>query len=435
MNLNEFFNGLASDNSRNFKLEQLRSNAQNELLKEVIRLTLDPFTNFYIRKIPEYTPAKSNLADSIGSVVDGLAMLSTRQVTGNAGIDHLKKLLSSLTEDDAKVIERIIKKDLKCGVSVSTANAVWPNLIHEYPVMLCSQFEQKLVDKIKYPAYAQLKMDGMRFNAIVRHTQFDSSVEFRTRNGKELDLLGYLDEEFIVMADGNDVVFDGELLIEDDGVLVDRKTGNGILMKAQRGTLSKEEASKIRATVWDCIPYDKFMEGKDTTPYCDRIELLTQYTLPKGISFVKTTVVANIEEARTVFECYLATGQEGIILKDMKGIWEDKRSKTQIKFKGELECDLLIVGVQMGTFGSKYENLLGALICESNDGIIKVNVGSGFADGHRQNLVKENLIGKVVAVKYNSRIVSKSGEHSLFLPIFVEIREDKEIADSSEEIK
>lgn len=429
MNINEFFESLAANNSRNFKLDTLKANADNNLLKEVIRLALDPFTNFYIRKIPTYINSGYNR--SLSESIEMLSNLSSRVCTGNDGIQFLTEILSNSREGDDKVIERIIKKDLKCGVSISTANAVWPNLIQEYPCMLCSQYEDKLVDKIKYPAYVQVKADGMRFNAIVR----GNSVDFRTRNGKELDLLGNLIEEFIILADGKDMVFDGELLIKDNGVILDRKTGNGILMKAQRGTLSDKEASMINAVIWDCIPYDKFLQDKDINPYCERILPLTQFTLPEKISFVENTVVSNIEEARTIFEEYLAQGQEGIILKDMKGIWENKRSKTQIKFKGELECDLKIVGIQEGTTGSKFEGMLGALICESSDGIIKVGVGSGFNDEQRKKFIDDNLIGKVVAVKYNSRIVTKTGEHSLFLPIFVEIRYDKDIADFSGDIK
>jgi hypothetical protein len=44
-------------------------------------------------------------------------------------------------------------------------------------------------------------------------------------------------------------------------------------------------------------------------------------------------------------------------------------------------------------------------------------------------------LGKIVAIKYNARIKNKSGEESLFLPVFVEIREDKDSADSSKEVK
>ena len=189
MNYNAFFDKLAVDDGRNYKIDLLNQYSGDIVLRKIVKAALDPFTQFYIRKIPDYTPnTGKGIALSFG--IDTLNDLAFRHVTGNAGIAHLKSTLEALNENDAKVIERIIAKDLKCGVSVSTANKVWPNLINEYPVMLCSQFEQKLVDRIKFPAYVQTKMDGMRFNAIVRN----GVVEYRSRNGKEIQLLGNLDE-------------------------------------------------------------------------------------------------------------------------------------------------------------------------------------------------------------------------------------------------
>jgi hypothetical protein len=79
--------------------------------------------------------------------------------------------------------------------------------------------------------------------------------------------------------------------------------------------------------------------------------------------------------------------------------------------------------------------MLGALICESEDGQLKVNVGSGFNDEDRKKLTKESVEGKVITVKYNARIQSKNGDESLFLPIFVEVREDKDQADHIKDIK
>jgi ATP-dependent DNA ligase len=295
-------------------------------LREVIRLALDPFTQFYQRKIPSYTPAKANQADSLSAVMDSLYMLSSREVTGNAAIEYLAKLLSSLTEDDAKVLERIIEKDLKCGVQASTANSVWSGLIQEYPVMLCSGFEQKLVDKINYPAYAQLKMDGMRFNAIVR----DGNVEVRSRNGKEILLLGNLEKEFAALAGPVDCVFDGELLVmlEGDHQFADRQTGNGILNKANKGTISAKEAALVHATVWDLIPYVAFVDGYCLTPYAKRFSSLQQIVNKqksegKKIWSVTSTIVQTLEEAQDIFQGYLAEGFEGIILKDGAGEWED----------------------------------------------------------------------------------------------------------------
>jgi hypothetical protein len=430
MNLNQFFESLAANSSRNFKIEQLTKYSDNETLREVVRLALDPFTQFYIRKIPAYQA--SDRWTTLDNALGGLYDLSSRNVTGNAAIEYLRMLLASLSPDDAKVLERVIEKDLKCGVQVSTANAVWSGLIKEYPVMLCSGFEQKLVDKVKFPALVQLKMDGMRFNAIVR----DGKVEYRSRNGKEIQLLGKLDMEFITLAGDIDCVFDGELLVVDNGGILDRQTGNGILNKANKGTISDKEASMVRATVWDVIPYAYFVDAYCPTAYSTRfnsLSTLINKNKPEKISLVNNWEVNTIEEAHTLFEGLLAQGQEGIILKDKSGVWEDKRAKHQIKFKGELECDLKIVAVEEGT--GKYAGMLGAIICESADAIIKVNVGSGFNDEHRKNLWKENLIDKIVAVKYNARIKNKQGEESLFLPIFVEIRDDKNVADKGKDIK
>ena len=436
MNINVFLNELAANPSRNFKIEQLELNRNNEVLREVIRLALDPFTQFYQRKIPAYTPQTEKTNVTLKFALDSLYDLSNRLVTGNAAIAHLKGMLEVLSADDAKVIERIIQKDLKCGVQASTANAVWTGLVSEYPCMLCSQFDQKLVDKVKYPAYVQLKMDGMRFNAIVK----DGKCEFRSRNGKEIFLLGNLEQEFISLAGDVDCVFDGELMVmhPDDIQFMDRQTGNGILNKANKGTISVKEAAMVHATVWDVIPYILFQDGHCGTPYSTRYATLKslvekQPSKNKKIWLVATDIVNTFEEAQSIFEDYLERGLEGIILKDGSGPWEDKRAKHQIKFKGELECDLKIVAVEEGK--GKAEGMLGAILCESADGVVKVSVGSGFTDAHRKNYWKENLVDRIVAVKYNSRIKNKAGEDSLFLPVFVELRDDKDEADSSKDIK
>ena len=41
MNLNKFFESLANNSSRNFKIDQLNANSDNEVLREVVRLALE----------------------------------------------------------------------------------------------------------------------------------------------------------------------------------------------------------------------------------------------------------------------------------------------------------------------------------------------------------------------------------------------------------
>ena len=438
--ISTIFNSLAADNSRLAKEAILTANKDNKDLQQVIKLALDPLISFYIRKIPAYT-AKDN--KKLSWAMDTLQNeFATRNVTGNAAIELLTNVLESLNEADAGVIEKIIKKDLRCGVSEATANKIWPKLVSTYPVMLASGFDQKLVDKIKFPAYCQLKLDGMRFNAIVRN----GTVEYRSRNGKELNIPSKLfSDALLKLASfyGADYVFDGELLVLDSaGKPLDRKTGNGILSKSVKGTMSDREAAMVRVTLWDAIPFTGFQAGVYKTPYNERfMELMQSVDFLKGVSaighlvdIVWTKEVKTQLEAQNIFEKFLAEGQEGTILKSKTNIWEDKRSKEQIKFKGELECDLVVVGWEEGT--GKNVGRLGALVCESSDGLIQVNVGSGYSDEQRKEYTKKYTNGKIVTVKYNARIKDRGdGVERLFLPTFIEMREDKNEADSSKRIK
>ena len=434
MNCNDILEALAATSSRLEKEAILRKNNDNADLKQVFFLALNPMVNFYIRKIPVYTPRSSAMRPmTLSWALSELNRFSSREMTGNAAISHLQVVLSSLKECDASVIEKVIKRDLRCGVSEATANKIWKNLVPEYPVMLASSFDQKAVDKIKFPAVVQHKLDGMRFNAIVK----DGKVEFRSRNGKAIDLLGELEEDFLQLfklQPGKGMVYDGELLVKSAAGILDRKTGNGILNKAVKGTITKKEAILVCATLWDMIPLEDFEKGKSSFTYKERFyQALKDAKFTPRVGIVATHEVKTLDEAQNIFQMYLEKGEEGIILKDLNAYWEPKRVKTQIKFKGELECDLKCVGWEYGT--GKNADRLGNLILESADGLIRTSVGTGFSDDDRDNITK-NVIGKIVAVKYNARIQDKNGgPESLFLPVFLEIREDKTEADSAKDIK
>ena len=202
-------------------------------------------------------------------------------------------------------------------------------------------------------------------------------------------------------------------------------------VKAEIAKLKNEieaEAKMVHATVWDLIPYADFIKGECKQSYMVRFALLSDMALPKKIHLVESQIVSNLDKARQIFNTYLEQGQEGIILKDMDGIWENKRVKSQVKFKSELDCSLEVVGIQEGE--GKYAGMLGAFICKTSDGILTTNVGSGFSDGQRSEYFSKDLIGKIVAVKYNTKIQTKTGEWSLFLPVFEYIRLDQDKADS-----
>jgi ATP-dependent DNA ligase len=415
-------NRLEATSSRLEKEAILKQNSDNKILKDVFRLALDPTINFYIKKVPEPI-----LSSNVNTLEQGLSMLEThlasRKFRGHEAARHLAYTLGGLEAADQEVIKRVIGRGLKCGVSEGTIEKVWPYLRLSYPCMLVSSMNEKT--KLKFPMMAQTKMDGMRFNAVVE----GGAVTYRSRNGKELDLKGVLDADFLSHANNLDVVFDGELLIwGTDGKPVDRKTGNGLLTKFQKGTGTAEIAQKIRAVVWDRIPLTDFRTGICVIPCQTRWSMMVAGPLTDRVRIAATTMVNTIKVAQDLYQEKLAEGEEGIILKDPEGHWEDKRVKHQVKMKAELEADLRVTGFTEGT--GKYAGKIGSLMVESADGKVKTSVGTGLSDEQRSlDFVKE-FQSKIVAVKYNALISDKkTGESSMFLPVFIEVREDKDTAD------
>lgn len=256
---------------------------------------------------------------------------------------------------------------------------------------------------------------------------------------------------------GEPCVFDGELLVEaPDGTILSRKKGNGIINKAIRGKISDAEAKMIRVQVWDVIPYSEFVKEVSTEPYSKRLEKLehaftalasTQeellFDILRGkqrlVRILEAKTVNNYQEARDHYQECVDAGFEGTIIKNIDHLWENKRSKGLVKLKVEEEADLEVIGWNPGNLGTKWEDYVGSLICASADRKVEVSI-SGFSDALRKEITLNinEWIGRVVTVRYNERIASKDKSRkdvdSLFLPRFVELREDKDVANTSAEI-
>jgi DNA ligase-1 len=291
------------------------------------------------------------------------------------------------------------------------------------PVMLVSP--NKEIGRIQFPCFAQTKMDGMR-GVIVKR---DGRVVVFSRNGNTMTKL---DKHFeAVLSSIDNVVLDGELTVVDsEGKLLDRKTGNGILNKTVVETVSDEEVARVRFTAWDLIDVCDFDKGVDRRTGVERLSRLRAIPANPLFEVVQTFEIANLEEAQELFKEQLAKGEEGIILKNNDHPWEDKRSKQCVKMKEVIEMDLKITGFAEGT--GKASGMTGAIQVENKDGSIKTSVGTGLDDATRKDIWarQEELIGTIITVKCNGVISRKGADSkSLFLPVFVELRLDKTESD------
>lgn len=454
--VHQIIDQLAATRSRNEKEEILEKNKDNETLRDFFKAALDPFNTYYIKKIPEFTTTWNNTL----TIKDAMGMLykfKDREVTGNAAIELLQMMLSNMHPDEANLLIKIIKKDPDCGVQKNTINKTWDKLIQEYPILLCAAYEKKLIDKLNWEAgvLAQLKSDGARCNIIVDE---NGGVTMFSRQGRPIDCKGRFD---YLGGKHRSVMIDGELLYRnDDGSAAERKLGNGIVNKAIKGTISEEEAANLFLMAWDVIPLDHFKAESSNIKYISRFENLEKnYVDNDGIHLTPTKLVHSLEDAMEVYSQYRELGLEGVILKDQDAKWENSRSKKQIKLKAEIDSDLKVVEYQEGR--DQFEGLMGALICESAEGKIRVSVGGGWsmdmraqiaADYHNRDIeyymvvsgVRTKKIAKPSGAKVIDRIltvlhngiISQGDGYSLYLPRSKDgfLREDKDVADTFEEI-
>jgi DNA ligase 1 len=461
MTIKQIFDEIATTSGNNAKIDILRKYQDNELLKRVLYMANSKRVKFYIKQIPEYTPILEypEGIDFIGQLgrLDGLSL---RVTTGSDAILLLQDILSHMTADDAYIVERIIDKDCKIGMGTTFMNKVFKDLIEDTPYMGAISFDEKkargIFEKGKR-GISQIKMDGRYCNAIIRNGE----VELESRSGEPTHVTG---AKFLAeLANFEDCVLNGELTM--DGV--PRYESNGIIAsiidicgKKDERT-DKENAKKleafekkhgsfekalntIRYTVWDTITIDEYFNKSSKELYFNRLSNVERLISEAGstmVHMIESRIVNSYKEAMDHFQEVLATEvngvpQEGTILKSEMGEWKDGKPTWQIKMKLEMDIDLVIVGFNYGTKGTKNENVISSLSCESSDGLLKTRP-QGIKEEMMQYITEnqDTLLGKIVQVKCNGLSHDKDGNHSLFYPAFVMVREDKDTCDSLEGIK
>ena len=435
MTIHNILTELANEPSSNNKIEILKSYKDNELFKSVVLKALSPLSKFNIKKIPEYS--NNNATLTLEEALPLLEDLETRKVTGTAGINHLTNILESLSAEDASIIEKIIQKDLRCGVSVGLMNKAIKNFIPEYPYMRCSKPSEVKLDTFPWErgVFSELKADGL-YNSINYYS--DGTIELLTRQGNEFPTEHFADIVSAIrvkLMTGTQT--HGEILVKRDGVILSREEGNGILNSVQKGGTFGEGERPV-LVVWDQIPLEHAVpNGSYNVPYSARYEILSKQvsTGDDHLEMIDTRIVYNKADAIAHYLEMLELGFEGVVIKHPDGIWRDATSRHQVKFKLEVVVDLEIVGFTPGK--GKNKDLFGSIIAQSSDGLVAVKV-SGIKDKLRKEISdnRESYMHTIMAVKSNSLTNAVgSSTRSLFLPRFVEFRLDKITADDLPQIQ
>ena len=435
-----------SDASGNAKLDVMQSleGYAADTFKRVAQLAYHP-THTYDIRLPDYEDLQPLLVGRSNgsriSLVDAMNELENNfmhQPANNARKEDILDMLACLYEGDAEVMVRLINRDLRIGCGVSSINKVFPGLISTFELMACQGLNEKTAKLVQPGWLSQLKYDAARISIKVTKTK----IVYMTRNGRVYNIYNdTLNTGLFKMRDRVDYDFmlDGEIFQWcRDGKMASRKISNGVANKFIKDTAEVTDHANIGIAVWDMIPVRVFNDHMDkmNKPYAVRLaELYTSITdigiANRIIKAAESTVINSLEDAQEIGQKFIADGFEGSIIKDPDALWEPKRSKGALKIKAIREADLRVIELVEGT--GRLKGRLGAAICESECGMIRVSVGSGFKDDERD--LDQDLVGKIISVLYNEIILAKgSTVHSLFLPRLSEVRFDKTEADTYEKI-
>jgi len=430
----QLLESIGNTTKRKEKESLLAESSNVDLMKKIAVLAYDPSYDYYIKEFDMPTQYSG-----IQTLEWGLDRIENEfnggKIRGNAAKERLEEILSSLSEDDAIVLSRVVKRDLRCGVSSSTINKVWPKLVYDHPYSRCNSYNEKNISKISFPCLAQTKMDGLYIDIMV----YDDKVEYRSRQGNILPFNQYHIDTLLIQ-DAAGYVIQGEALVaSEDGGYANREEGNGSLNR------DDVDVESLRYVVWNIVKLDDFLNRKSDVPYSDSlhklIEVLELVSIETDIfQKVNSKICDTKDDIIEFFKQQIEEGHEGAVIKNLSYKWKHGTSNDQVKMKIIIDVDLVVTGWEYGDKGTKFEHMLGKLQVESSDGKIKFNVGTGFKEKEREDFLKlvDDWVssGKIVKLKANGLTTNKLNPdfYALYLARFVEVRDDKSEADSYEKV-
>ena len=420
----EILEKIANQPKTSLKLELLRKYKKD--LKDVVLYALDFTKKYNIKKFPPNCGPKKR-----GNRSDVLVYLDYLAGKRGATNEEARKLIEYChDEGDVEVLFRILNKDLRCGINLKTALKVYKELPTK-DIMLCGKAARVIIKKgkkspkISSELYEFIddcggwdnigiseKENGVRDKIVV----LNKTVKHVSRNGLTYDNFTifndsvlYLAEEIKSISGINNTILDGEVVSIDEDFQK---------QMTQIRRLENVDPSIFELRIFD-IPSLTGMNQKKR----EKILKKAYDNLPKKFQRkMKLTLCKKVEKLQEFFNIYqdvtVTRKKEGVVLKNLSGKYENKRSNNWCKVKTFYSEDLRVIRAERGKPGKKYAKTLGALVVDFNG--VEVSVGSGYSDKERKAFLIDPP--KIIEVEYKE--ITKDG--SLFHPSFVRIRWEKE---------
>jgi DNA ligase-1 len=432
----EIINQIASTGSRNEKQNILsinfkENNATSTLLKDVLEFVYSPEFKTGIKRKKLEKEVKHNHTYNIKDFYDLKSYLLDNGTGSDEVIANIQNFLSQQPVELKELYTNIILQDLRCDISEKTVNsAIGYALIREHKVEKGEVAEPKHIEKLKGREFGiYKKLDGYRAEIEVGLNK----IRIMSTSGELYR--GLIDiEKFLLDANLPHGVFACELLYLDNTLSrMERFNKTGSILR------KLGEKHDIEVNVFNFIPDNGFFEGYHPMKCKERKELAKKLVEQINSPLIKNIdplyIGKDISQIDYWFEKMVEQDDEGIMVLPLDVEYKGKKSYTQmLKIKGEKEADLPIIGFEQGEKGKGFENTLGKIIVDYKGNPAKVMAGYKvkYSPEHDERLVRdyiwthqEELLGKIVRVRYLDETVNDHGGIDLRLCRLICYRDDK----------
>ena len=184
---------------------------------------------------------------------------------------------------------------------------------------------------------------------------------------------------------------------------------------------------------------DETKKAWDTFQFSEDTHASPFNSIESPIVFTEQVKIKSLKHLDEIYKDVLSNGGEGVMIKDPKSYYEDKRSDYMLKYKPCFDAESIIVDYKVGQ--GKYEGLLGSFVCKplinyGNYSVIDKNEGheftlSGMDDEIRSNYLETHPEGTIITYEYSG--ITDTGKPRF--PRYLRVRSDitiKEINSSSD---
>lgn len=417
----KFINEINSSNSRLHKQSVLKKYKDDPIICKYLQIAFDPYKVYGISTKKLNKTVGVIGAYNIETVFDLFDYLSEHNTGTDKDISICQEALSNVcrqSREAGAVLEALICKDLSIGCDAKTINKEIPGLIPTFNVQLANKYFDK-PEYVEGKTFAiTTKIDGGRIIALKENGQ----VTFYTRAGQKYEGLVDLEQEmFDKLPDG--LCLDGEItLLNNEGI-----PSKEAYKQAMKITRADGEKHGVKMLVFDAMLAEEFRDQKCERVWEERRRALNMIFGSRDLTYFELLPVLYEGEdtsmITTLLDEAVAAQQEGIMINLTLAPYEFKRTNYLLKVKKFNSADLRIIGFEEGT--GKYVGMLGALICDYKDNVVRV--GSGLTDNQRKEIWQNRFkyLDTIVEISYFEETKDSTGKKSLRFPTFKDFRPDK----------